>query len=137
MSKDMLAQTEQLLQRGSSVSGSLLPAIFAIFKEWRLTGAQQMTLLGLSNEKTLYNWKSQPGKAKLTRDLLERTSYVLGIYKSLELLLPDPKLAARWLTTPNDNPLFNGTAPLDRLLAGQVVDLAVVRNFLDAERGGW
>lgn len=133
----MLAQTEQLLQRGSSVSGSLLPAIFAIFKEWRLTGAQQMTLLGLSNEKTLYNWKSQPGKAKLTRDLLERTSYVLGIYKSLELLLPDPKLAARWLTTPNDNPLFNGTAPLDRLLAGQVVDLAVVRNFLDAERGGW
>ncbi len=133
----MLAQAEQLLQRGSSVSGSLLPAIFAIFKQWKLTGAQQMTLLGLSNEKTLYNWKSQPEKAKLTRDLLERTSYILGIYKSLELLLPDPKLAAQWLTTPNDNPLFNGTAPLDRLLAGQVVDLAVVRDFLDAERGGW
>jgi hypothetical protein len=114
-----------------------LPAIFAIFKQWQLTGAQQMTLLGLSNEKTLYNWKSQPEKAKLTRDLLERTSYILGIYKSLELLLPDPKLAAQWLTTPNDNPLFNGTAPLDRLLAGQVVDLAVVRDFLDAERGGW
>jgi hypothetical protein len=133
----MLAQAEKLLQRGSSVSGSLLPAIFAIFKQWGLTGAQQMTLLGLSNEKTLYNWKSQPEKAKLTRDLLERTSYILGIYKSLELLLPDPQLAAQWLTTPNDNPLFNGTAPLDRLLAGQVVDLAVVRDFLDAERGGW
>jgi hypothetical protein len=133
----MLAQAEQLLQRGSSVSGSLLPAIFAIFKQWQLTGAQQMTLLGLSNEKTLYNWKSQPEKAKLTRDLLERTSYILGIYKSLELLLPDSKLAASWLTTPNDNPLFNGTAPLERLLAGQVVDLAVVRDFLDAERGGW
>lgn len=133
----MLAQAQQLLQRGSSVSGSLLPAVFAIFKQWRLTGAQQMTLLGLSNEKTLYNWKSQPEKAKLTRDLLERTSYILGIYKSLELLLPDPKLAAQWLTTPNDNPLFNGTAPLDRLLAGQVVDLAVVRDFLDAEQSGW
>lgn len=133
----MLAQAEKLLQRGSSVNGSLLPAIFAIFKQWGLTGAQQMTLLGLSNEKTLYNWKSQPEKAKLTRDLLERTSYILGIYKSLELLLPDPQLAAQWLTTPNDNPLFNGTAPLDRLLAGQVVDLAVVRDFLDAERGGW
>jgi hypothetical protein len=133
----MLAQTEQLLQRGSSVSGSLLPAIFAIFKQWQLTGAQQMTLLGLSNEKTLYNWKSQPEKAKLTRDLLERASYILGIYKSLEVLLQDPKLADQWLATPNDNPLFNGTAPLDRLLAGQVVDLAVVRDFLDAERGGW
>ena len=75
----MIAQAEQLLQRGSSVTSSLLPAIFAIFSQWRLTGAQQMTLLGLSNEKTLYNWKSQPEKAKLTRDLLERASYILGI----------------------------------------------------------
>ncbi len=133
----MIAQAEQLLQRGSSVTSSLLPAIFAIFSQWRLTGAQQMTLLGLSNEKTLYNWKNQPEKAKLTRDLLERASYILGIYKSLEILLPDEGLADQWLATPNDNPLFNGTAPLDRLLAGQVVDLAVVRDFLDAERGGW
>lgn len=133
----MIAQAEQLLQRGSSVPRSLLPAIFTIFSQWHLTGAQQMTLLGLSNEKTLYNWKNQPEKAKLTRDLLERTSYILGIYKSLQILLPDPALADQWLSTPNDNPLFNGTAPQDRLLAGQVVDLAVVRNFLDAERGGW
>ncbi len=133
----MIVQAEQLLQRGPSVAGSLLPAIFAIFGQWRLTGAQQMTLLGLGNEKTLYNWKSQPEKARLTRDLLERASYILGIYKSLQILLPDQVLADQWLATPNENPLFNGTAPLDRLLAGQVVDLAVVRSFLDAERGGW
>ena len=133
----MIARAEQLLQRGSSVGSSLLPAIFNIFRQWRLSGAQQMTLLGLTNEKTLYNWKSKPEKAKLTRDLLERTSYILGIYKSLQILLPDEALTDQWLATPNDNPLFNGTAPLDRLLAGQVTDLAVVRNFLDAERGGW
>ena len=133
----MMAQAEQLLHRGSTVTSSLLPAIFNIFNQWRLTGAQQMILLGLSNEKTLYNWKGQPDKARLTRDFLERTSYILGIYKSLHILLPDQALADQWLSTPNDNPLFNGTAPLDRLLAGQVVDLAVVRNFLDAERGGW
>ena len=133
----MTARAEQLLQRGSNVSGALLPVIFNIFSLWRLTGAQQMNLLGLSNEKTLYNWKNQPAKAKLTRDLLERTSYILGIYKSLQILLPDKALADGWLSTPNHNPLFNGTAPLDRLLAGQVVDLATVRNFLDAERGGW
>lgn len=133
----MIARAEQLLQRGSAVSSSLLPAIFAIFSQWRLSGAQQMTLLGLSNEKTLYNWKSQPEKAKLSRDLLERTSYILGIYKSLQILLSEQASADQWLATPNDNPLFNGSAPLDRLLAGQVVDLAVVRNFLDAERSGW
>ena len=69
--------------------------------------------------------------------MLERASYILGIYKSLQVLLPDQVLADQWLSSPNDNPLFNGTVPLNRLLAGQVVDLAVVRNFLDAERGGW
>jgi len=128
----MIAQVEQLLQRGPAVAGSLLPAIFNIFAQWGL-----MTLLGLSNEKTLYNWKNHPEKAKLTRDLLERASYILGIFKSLEILLPDSALANHWLTTPNDNPVFNGTAPLDRVLAGQVTDLALVRNFLDAERGAW
>lgn len=132
----MTVNAEQLLQRGPSVTRALLPAIFNIFSEWHLKGVQQMTLLGLSNEKTLYNWKNHPEKAKLTRDLLERASYILGIYKSLQILFPDQALADRWLSTPNDNPLFNGMAPLDRLLAGQVVDLAVVRYFLDAERGG-
>ena len=132
----MTVHAEQLLQRGPSVTRALLPAIFNIFSEWHLKGAQQMVLLGLGNEKTFYNWKSHPEKAKLTRDLLERASYILGIYKSLQVLFPDQALANRWLSTPNDNPLFNGTAPLDRLLAGQVVDLAVVRYFLDAERGG-
>ena len=96
-----------------------------------------MSLLGVSNEKTLYNWKKQPQNAKLTRDLLERTSYILSIYKSLQILLPDPVLAEQWLSTPNSNPLFNGTPPLNRLLAGQAVDLAAVRNHLDAQRGGW
>ena len=130
-----MAQVQQILQRGPAVSSSLLPAIFNIFSQWGLTGAQQMILLGLSNEKTLYNWKRRPEKTKLTRDLLERTSYILGIYKSLQILLPDQALADQWLSSPNDNPLFNGATPLDRLLAGQVVDLAVIRNFLDTERG--
>ena len=131
-----MAQVEQLLQRGPAVASSLIPVIFNIFSQWGLTGAQQMILLGLSNEKTLYNWKRRPEKTKLTRDLLERTSYILGVYKSLQILLPDPTLADQWLSSPNDNPLFNGAAPLERLLAGHVVDLAAVRNFLDAERGG-
>ena len=128
-------QAEQLLQGGAAVAKSLLPAIFNIFSRWHLTGAQQMKLLGVTNEKTLYNWKNRPEKAKLTPDLLERTSYILGIYKALQVLLPDQALADQWLARPNDNPLFNGVAPLDRLLAGQMLDLAVVRHFLDAERG--
>ena len=129
----MRANFEQLLQPYSIDPGSLLPAIFNIFSLWRLTGQQQMTLLGLSNEKTLYNWKNQPEKAKLTRDCLERASYILGIYRALQVLFPDEAQSDQWLHTPNDNPLFGGTAPLDKMLEGLVVDLAVVREHLDSQ----
>jgi hypothetical protein len=129
--------TEQILDRGKSVAISLLPALFNIFEKWGLSGKQQMILLGQTNEKTIYNWKNNPEKAKLSKDLLERASYILGIYKSLQILLPDESQADAWLSSPNDNPNFNNATPLARMLAGHVVDLAEVRNFLDAERGGW
>lgn len=91
----MVTQAERLLQLDSNDTGSLLPSIFKIFSQWRLTRAQQMTLLGLSNEKTLYNWKSTPEAARLTQAKLERTSYILGIYKSLQVLLPEQSQADR------------------------------------------
>lgn len=128
---------ERFLNRGKSVARTLLPTLFNIFEKWGLTGKQQMVLLGMTNEKTLYNWKRAPEKAKLSRDQLERGSYLLGIYKALQILLPDSANADAWLSTPNDNAFFNGTAPLQRMLAGQVIDLAEVRYFLDAERRGW
>ena len=129
----MKASFEQLLQPYSIDPGTLLPAIFNIFSLWRLTGQQQMTLLGLSNEKTLYNWKNQPEKAKLTRDCLERISYILGIYRALQVLFPDEAFSDQWLHAPNDNPLFGGSAPIEKMLGGLVVDLAVVREHLDSQ----
>ncbi len=127
----------KVLEQANTVSKALLPTLFNMFEQWGLTGKQQMILLGLSNEKTLYNWKNHPEKAKLSKDTLERCSYLLGIYKSLQILLPDSELADAWLTTPNDHAFFNATTPLSRMLAGQVIDLAEVRHFLDAERAGW
>jgi len=129
----MGANFEQLLQPYSKESGSLLPVIFNIFSRWRLTGQQQMTLLGLSNEKTLYNWKNQPEKAKLSRDFLERASYILGIYRALQILFPDEAQSDQWIHAPNDNPLFDGSAPLGKMLGGLVVDLSVVREHLDRQ----
>ena len=133
----MKSTAEKLLGSGAALPQALLPAIFNIFEKWSLSGADQMTLLGLANEKTLYNWKGKPEKAKISPDQLERASYLLGIYKALQILLPDETHADNWLTTPNDNQFFNGMQPLNRMLAGRVFDLAEVRYFLDAERGGW
>ena len=73
----------------------------------------------------------------LPQDTLERISYVLGIYRALQILLPDPERADVWVRRPNDAPLFGGASALDRMLGGQVADLFVVRQYLDAELGGW
>jgi hypothetical protein len=35
------------------------------------------------------------------------------------------------------NAAFGGTSALERMLAGAPSDLTAVRNYLDAERGGW
>jgi hypothetical protein len=104
---------------------------------WHLTGAQQAKLLGLDDtqQSTLYKWKSQPQRANLSHDTLDRISYLTGIYKALHILLPDDTAADSWIHRPNDAPLFAGQAPLERMLSGTMYDLHVVRAYLDAERG--
>lgn len=115
----------------------LLKTIFNIFEAWGLSNSQQQSLLGLHNEGTFFNWKKRPASATLTNDLLERISYLLGIWRSLQMLIPEAKVSDTWIQSPNKNMAFNGQAPIERMLAGQVIDLAFVRQYLDAERGGW
>lgn len=109
---------------------------FRIAELWKLSPDEQMTLLGLTSRSTYYKWRNEPPK-RLSPDLLERLSYLFGIYKDLQVLLPDPAAADAWLRRPNSAPLFHGRSALDRLLSGHVADLYVVRRYLDAERGGW
>ena len=95
-----------------------------------------MTLLGLTVRSTFFKWKNNPNTV-LPKDTLERISYILGIYKALRLLLPNEQEADEWVKRPNAAPLFAGRSALGRMLSGQVADLFVVRQYLDAQRGGW
>ena len=118
------------------LSGPALRTFFRIAKLWRLSVEEQMTLLGLTARSTFFKWKKDPD-AVLPKDTLERISYILGIYKALQLLLPDETAADEWVKRPNAAPLFGGRSALDRMLSGQVADLFVLRQYLDAQRGGW
>jgi len=101
---------------------------------WKLGTAEQTTLLGVGKT-TLYQWKQ--GKAgPLDRHVLERLSYLFGIYAALQILLPVAERADEWIRKPNDAPLFGGRSALERMMGGQVADLYVVRHYLDAQRGG-
>jgi hypothetical protein len=103
---------------------------------WGLTVEEQIRLLGEPPRSTFFAWRKHPDKAKLSRDVLERLSNILGVYKSLAILLPDAKAADTWVRRPNAAPLFGGKSALDRMLAGNVSDLNLVRRYLDAQRGG-
>jgi hypothetical protein len=70
------------------------------------------------------------------QDTLERISYVMGIYKALHILLPTPQAADAWVKKPNEANITNGKSALERMRGGRVVDLADIRRYLDAERGG-
>ena len=118
----------------AALAGPALRAFFQIAGHWGLGANQQRVLLGNPPPSTYFKWKKLRDGA-LPRDALERISYLLGIYKALQILLPDPQRADRWITEPNTAPLFGGRSALDRMLGGNVSDLYVVRQYLDAQRG--
>ncbi len=114
------------------LTGPALRTFFRIADVWRLTENEQMQILGLDNRSTLQNWKR--GKVtSLTKDALERISYVMGIYKGLQILLP--KTADDWVRKPNKAQIFGGKSALDRMVSGNVADLYVVRQYIDGQRG--
>ncbi len=101
---------------------------------WKLTTVEQITLLGVART-TLYQWK-QGKVGPLDRHVLERLSYLFGIFAALQILLPVPARANEWIRKPNTAPFLAGRSALERMMGGQVADLFVVRHYLDAERGG-
>jgi hypothetical protein len=117
-----------------SLGGPGLRAFVALAEQWQLTVPEQLKLLGVASRSTFFKWKRE-SSPRLPRDTLERISYLLGIYKSLRILLPDESAVTSWVRKPNDAPLFGGKSALERMLSGQVADLFVVRQYLDAERG--
>lgn len=116
------------------LGSTALTAFFNITQRWGLSAEEERTLLGAPPRSTFFKWKSER-VAKLSADTVERISYVMGIYKSLRILLPTAEAAHAWVKKPNTAYGFAGKSALERMLGGRVVDLADVRRYLDAERG--
>ncbi|GHD72818.1 hypothetical protein GCM10007164_21040 [Luteimonas padinae] len=116
------------------LAGPALRAFFNIADQWGLGNEQERVLLGSPGRSTFYRWKRDLS-GQLPHDVLERISYILGIYKALHLIFGNEQQADAWISRANDAPLFGGRSALDRMLGGQVADLFVVRQYLDAQRG--
>ena len=119
----------------ASAAQAALRTFWRLADAWKLGVSEQTTLLGVGRT-TLYQWKQGKVTAPLDRHVLERLSYLFAIYAALQILLPAGDRADEWVRKPNDAPLFGGRSALARMLGGQVADLYVVRDYLDAQRGG-
>lgn len=111
-----------------------LRAFTRIAAHWGLSTDEQRRLLGEPPRSSYFAWRKAPDKAVLSRDTLERLSLLLGIYKALQILLPDAAAADAWVRKPNA--AFGGASALSQMLGGNVSDLVRVRRWLDAARGG-
>jgi hypothetical protein len=116
------------------LSAPALRAFFPIADAWRLSVVDQRALLGWPAASTFHKYKSgSPGT--LSFDTLTRLSLILGIYKALQLLYPEPALADAWVRLPNTHAMFGGKPPLELMTGDGIDGLYRVRRLLDGRRG--
>ena len=113
---------------------ALMAGFFAIMGRWSVENATVRVILGAPAERTFFKWKAGEIGAVPT-DTIRRIGYVGGIWKALEILYSNPAQADTWVNRPNE--AFGRQTPLARMAAGDITDLAAVRQYLDAARAPW
>lgn len=116
------------------LSKSALKGFFKLAAAWNLRDEDARQLLGGLSSSSYYEWKKHPERV-LEVDCITRISYLLGIYKALHIIYGD-KLADEWVSLSNTNRIFEGRSPLSYMLGGGLLAMQLVRQLLDARRGG-
>lgn len=88
-----------------------------------------------ATSKTHPSSKAHPSSKTLDQDQLTRISFLIGIYKALNILFSG-ELADAWIALPNTNAMFGGESPLEYMKKGGIPAFVRVRQLLDARRGG-
>lgn len=117
------------------LSVSALKAFFNIIERWHVRDEDARRLLGGISNGPYYEMKRRPEGRVLDADKLLRISYLIGIFKALNILHCEV-LADEWVRLPNANRIFGGATPLDYMMRGGAPAMQTVRRLLDARRGG-
>ena len=117
------------------LSPSALKAFFNIVERWRVRDEDARQLLGGVSNGPYYDMKKNPEGRVLDADKLLRISYLIGIFKALNILHREA-LADEWIRLPNTNSIFGGATPLAYMMRGGVPAMQTVRRLLDARCGG-
>lgn len=96
-----------------------------IADQWRLSAADAMALLGIDARSTYYELLRRAQGSRelkgLSKDQLDRLSYLLGIYHSIRVLFPHSRETREsWVRRANTSALFGGRAPLEIMRRGMI-----------------
>lgn len=109
-----------------------LDTVFNIAKAWSLNEIEEAAILGQPDLEALRAWKKESGP-EISEETILRMSYILGIFRAINTLLPIAERADAWMRKPNKAPIFGGRSALQRMTDGNIDDLKIVRQYLDAE----
>lgn len=117
------------------LSPSAIRGFLNLMTRWGVRDVDAKALLGGVSNGRFYAMKKAPNAAVLDQDALQRVSFLIGIFKALNILFGE-ELADAWVQLPNQNRIFGGAAPLAYLIRGGLPAFQTVRRLLDARRGG-
>jgi len=116
----------------AELAGPALRAFFRISERWSMSQSEQLAALGLTSAEVLLQWNGGQFGG-FSADALERISLILGIFNSLNALIPVREIADQWLRAENTAPSFAGRCAMERIASGSLQELIAVRQYLDAE----
>ena len=123
----------------SAQAGAGLRTFARIAGRWKLPATDAMALLGVESRSTYYELlkRARGGREVkgLSRDQLDRLSYILGIYEAIRVLFPhSEETRDGWVSRANTAPMFGGRSPLETMRSS-MIGLYQTFSHLAAARG--
>jgi hypothetical protein len=106
-------------------AGAGLRTFTRVVGKWNLPASDAMALLGLESRSTYYELLKRARESRevkgLSRDQLDRLSYLLGIYAAVRVIFPHSEESRNeWVSRANTAPLFGGRSPLEIMRSGMI-----------------
>jgi Protein of unknown function (DUF2384) len=96
-----------------------------IAEQWKLSARDAMALLGVDSRSTYYELLKRARDSKevkgLSKDQLDRLSYLLGVHEAVRVLFPHSQESRdTWVSRPNTAALFGGGPPLEVMRSSMI-----------------
>jgi hypothetical protein len=106
-------------------AGAGLRTFARVIEKWRLSSSDAMALLGVDSRSTYYDLLKRAREGRevkgLSRDQLDRLSYLLGIYEAIMVLFPhSDESRNEWVSRANSATLFGGRSPVEIMRSSMI-----------------